>query len=214
MKVNKKKLFTMLVAVALVAIVGVGATLAYFTGNDTATNVVTMGNVNIDLLEDGVDKEGERLGVEGMEFENVLPGVSEAKEPYVKINDQSADCYVRVKVQFTDENNDMPAGVDYTKVKLSFEDTDEINPDWFKSGDYYYYKKILSNKEANGKNITTKLFTKVTPPASWGNDFQNKTFELKLVAEAIQAEGITPTKDGNENITGWKGVNGEDITME
>ena len=39
---NKKKLLTMVLALVLIGAVGVGATLAYFTDNDSATNVVTM----------------------------------------------------------------------------------------------------------------------------------------------------------------------------
>ena len=49
---NKKKLFTMVLALVLIGAVGVGATLAYFTDNDSATNVVTMGHVNIELTEE------------------------------------------------------------------------------------------------------------------------------------------------------------------
>ncbi len=46
---KKKKILTMVAAVALVAVIGVGATLAYFTDKDSKTNVVTMGKVDIDL---------------------------------------------------------------------------------------------------------------------------------------------------------------------
>ena len=48
---NKKKLIPLLSAVALVGVIGVGSTLAYFTDNDAANNVVTMGHVNIELDE-------------------------------------------------------------------------------------------------------------------------------------------------------------------
>lgn len=47
----KKKLTAIFLCVALVAIAIVGASLAYFTDKDEATNTFTMGNVKIDLQE-------------------------------------------------------------------------------------------------------------------------------------------------------------------
>lgn len=52
----KKKLTAIFLCVALVAIAIVGASLAYFTDKDEATNTFTMGNVKIDLQET-FDKE-------------------------------------------------------------------------------------------------------------------------------------------------------------
>ena len=48
---KNKKLLTAATSVALVAVVGVGATLAYFTDSEEQTNVVNMGHVDIDLTE-------------------------------------------------------------------------------------------------------------------------------------------------------------------
>ena len=47
----KKKITAIFLCVALVAIAIVGASLAYFTDKDEATNTFTMGNVKIDLQE-------------------------------------------------------------------------------------------------------------------------------------------------------------------
>ena len=47
----KKKLTAIFLCVALVAIAIVGASLAYFTDKDSATNTFTVGNVKIQLLE-------------------------------------------------------------------------------------------------------------------------------------------------------------------
>ena len=44
---KKKSIITMVAALAFVGAIGVGSTLAYFTDNDAATNVVTMGHVDI-----------------------------------------------------------------------------------------------------------------------------------------------------------------------
>ena len=49
----KKKYALALAAAAMVGTLAVGGTLAWFTDTETATNVVTMGNVDITLSENG-----------------------------------------------------------------------------------------------------------------------------------------------------------------
>ncbi|MBR6312859.1 MAG: SipW-dependent-type signal peptide-containing protein, partial [Oscillospiraceae bacterium] len=48
---SKKKILTIAISVALVAILVVGASLAYFTDTKEATNTFTVGGVKIELLE-------------------------------------------------------------------------------------------------------------------------------------------------------------------
>ena len=54
----KKKLIAIFLCVALVAIAVVGASLAYFTDTDKATNTFTVGNVKIDLIESKLHRQG------------------------------------------------------------------------------------------------------------------------------------------------------------
>ena len=54
----KKKITAICLCVALLAIAIVGATLAYFTDNDSAKNTFTVGNVSIDLIESRFHREG------------------------------------------------------------------------------------------------------------------------------------------------------------
>ena len=53
---NKKKLAGLALSLGLVSVVGVGATLAYFTDQASIANVVTMGHVDINLTEHQVVK--------------------------------------------------------------------------------------------------------------------------------------------------------------
>lgn len=48
---NKRKLLTLAMSLSMVAILAVGATIAYFTDTDTVTNTFTVGNVSIELIE-------------------------------------------------------------------------------------------------------------------------------------------------------------------
>ena len=59
----KKKITALCLCVALLAIAVVGASLAYFTDTDNATNTFTVGNVKIDLIEQQVNKAGTALKI-------------------------------------------------------------------------------------------------------------------------------------------------------
>ena len=85
---NKRKIFTLALAVMMIAILAVGGTLAYFMDTDSAENVFTTGNVEIDLIET-FDPENAKL----------LPGVNVTKEVDVK-NIGSEDAFVRVHIAF------------------------------------------------------------------------------------------------------------------
>ena len=54
----KKKITALCLCVALLAVAVVGASLAYFTDTDNATNTFTVGNVKIDLIESKFHREG------------------------------------------------------------------------------------------------------------------------------------------------------------
>ena len=53
---NKKKMVALIMVLALACASMIGGTLAYFTDDDEATNVFTVGNVSIDLIEEFDDK--------------------------------------------------------------------------------------------------------------------------------------------------------------
>ena len=55
---NKRKILAIAMSLCIVAILAVGASLAYFTDTDNATNTFTVGNVKIDLIEQERDGQG------------------------------------------------------------------------------------------------------------------------------------------------------------
>ena len=54
----KKKITALCLCVALLAVAVVGASLAYFTDTETATNTFTVGNVSIKLIESKLHRQG------------------------------------------------------------------------------------------------------------------------------------------------------------
>ena len=55
---NKRRILAAVMALCIVAIIAVGATLAYLTDTKNAVNTFTIGNVKIDLIESRFHREG------------------------------------------------------------------------------------------------------------------------------------------------------------
>lgn len=105
----KKKLIAIGLAVALLGVSAVSGTLAYLTDTDKATNVFTVGNVEVTLTDevsvrkfnaDGDDISSEKLETidDTYTFKNIVP-TNYIKRPIIVKNDsKNADAFVRVAV--------------------------------------------------------------------------------------------------------------------
>lgn len=206
---NKKKLGLLVLSLVLIATIGVGATLAYFTDNDNATNTITMGHVDIDLDEPNYDPDDDDDTVE-----DIVPGEVITKDPTITVQEGSEDAYVRATITLSnnlteEQAKELMAGI--TILDGWYYSDPEQNGDG-----YYYYNQKLA---AGGKAV---LFEEVKIPEKWGNEVADMTFTIDVAAEAIQAEGFTPAtlevtnEDGSKTtyITAWTYEDGTAITAE
>lgn len=189
---NKRKLLTMVLALVLIGAVGIGATLAYFTDKEEATNIVTMGHVDIELTEDAWT-HGEE-GITG-----VMPGQVIAKDPTITVAQGSLDAYVRVKLTVTG----FEGMEDADAYKKDILDSLVLNDGWSKKADGYYY---YSEKLTAGAS-TTAVFDNVVIPYDWTNAVADAKFNIEVVAEAIQADNL---EDGFVTEDGWN-ITAEEI---
>ena len=177
----KKRLFSLAVIVICLSIAGAG-TLAYFSDRTVAHNVITSGNIKIDLLETKAD---------GSTFENVIgvmPGTSVEKVVQVK-NIGENDAWVRVQVKkVLTKANEQLGDADLLEI-----DFDSSN--WIAQGDYYYYHKALKSGE-----VTEPLFKSVEFAASMGNEYQNSTAQVYVFAQATQTANNGETV---QEANGW-----------
>lgn len=90
---NKRKIMLLAMALCMVAILAVGGTLAYFTAEDGADNVFTMGYVDIELEED-FEQESE-----------LTPGLDVGKEVWIN-NTGNTDAYARVHIAIRSDMDD------------------------------------------------------------------------------------------------------------
>ena len=91
----KRKLIAAAVAVICLSLLACG-TLAFFTDEDTVHNVITSGNIDIELQEWADEEKTTPFPEDGVS--GVMPGTDVTKIVEVK-NTGSNDAYVRVKVR-------------------------------------------------------------------------------------------------------------------
>ena len=178
----KKKLLILSLAAICLAITAIG-TLAYFTSEGTAHNVITTGGVEI-AVQEWAD-EDKQTPFE--DLEGIMPGMTVTKIAEIK-NTGASDAWVRVKV----EKNIQLQGEgkpDTGLVELTLN-----TADWTEKDGYYYYTKVLKPGE-----VTAPIFTAVTFKPDMGNEYQNATATVDVVAQAVQ------TANNGETVTDAKG---------
>ncbi len=200
----KKKIVTLALVAALVAVVAVGATLAYFTDTADAENVFTVGKVKIELTEPAWTTGGGAT-----EADTVYPGEPLGKDPTVK-NIGANPCFVRIKVdgleQFvptgaTEEADKAPWRIIY---RTNWVDN-ALGAGWVLHTDGWFYYKPTNNVLPAGF-ATTPLFHQIVIPEALKNGSglsltaAADTADLKeivVTAQAVQAQGA---KSSFENV--------------
>lgn len=182
----KKRMLTAALALCCLAVLATG-TLAYFTAEETAQNVITMGSLKMELVE--LDEKDEPWE----DVENIVPGMEVTKKAYVE-NTGTVDFYTRVKITKTfvpAQGEELPE-LNTELVRL------DINEKYWKldEGDfYYYYKKPVAPGEK-----TEPLFTTVTFSTEMGNEYQNVKVIIDLDAQAVQSRN---NGESALEATGW-----------
>lgn len=193
----KKKLAMITAAVALGALVTVGATLAWFTSSSSVTNVVTTGNIKVEVSEPNYTKAG---GNEA--FEDMTPNKKIYKDPTFTLKN-SNDAYLRstVKITMTGAKEGTPTP---TVEELGF----KLAENWVNKDGVYYYTQIAKNDVPvvlfkNLETDNTKPGYTMQIPANWNNAYQNATITIDVEVEAVQADNFTPDF---ESATPWGNV--------
>lgn len=184
----KRKFFFIAVIVICLSLMAYG-TLAYFTAEDTAHNVITSGGVNIKIQE-WADAE-KKTPFENLE--GILPDMSVTKIAEVK-NTGASEAWVRVKVAKTIElTREGTPNTDLVELDLN-------TTDWTLGKDgYLYYNKAVKPGE-----VTAPIFTTVTFNKTMGNEYQEATAIVDVSAQAVQT-----ANNGSSALTaqGWPAEN-------
>lgn len=182
----KRKILCLSVIAIMLAILAAG-TIAYFTAEGRARNVITTGSVEIELKEWADENKTEPF----KNLEGVMPNTTVTKIAEIK-NIGKSDAWIRVKIQKSIELK-YEGNPDTDLVELNLNDTD-----WIPDGEYYYYKNALKPGET-----TTPIFTSVTFKAAMGNEYQDAKATVDVYAQAVQTAN-NPATDGDvKTVKGW-----------
>ena len=182
----KRKILCLSVLAIMLAILAVGS-LAYFTAEGRARNVITTGSVEIKLNE--WSDENKTKPFENLE--GVMPGMTVTKIAEIK-NTGKSDAWIRVKIEKTIEWK-REGTPDTGLVELGLNTTE-----WTEKDGYYYYNKALKPGET-----TEPIFTNVTFKATMGNEYQNAMAKVDVYAQAVQTANNPATDDDVTTVKGW-----------
>ena len=202
---EKKNLKKIALSLGLVGVVGVGATLAYFSANTTElTNTFRMfGNetgqaIGLTIKEHAVDKDNnpdyrihedtlwtKTTENDGVTYDNLLPNQIVDKDPTIEVAANSVNCIVVAKVENYTQEYLTILGQD----SENWEDITELvnNPGTTK---YFKYKEVVTTKD----EVTPlpKIFAQVQVSNTIEelNPDENIFKEIKVKDVAVQSEHI------------------------
>lgn len=200
---NKRKLLTLAMTLCMVAILAIGGTLAYFTDNDSKTNVFTVGNVGIHIDEWMEDANGNDIPYVNQELHPIDMDKITLNKKVETVNDGTEDAYIRTYVTCP---YDM-----YWMLGLGFNSGANSGVTTNAAGKNMYNVtwKDIGHTEINGEETSVFVceykgkvaagesvlsLTSVWLYDSVTNEDINKvgnTFNVEVYSEAIQAQNLT-----------------------
>lgn len=145
------------VALSLLICVCIYGIIAYFATGDQAINRITSGTVTT-RIEETFEPPDE-----------LIPGSVFVKEVAVK-NTGTADCFVRIRVTFSDSDMEQYCRLDWNTDDYVYQEQDG----------YWYYRKPLEAGDA-----TSKLFRTVTISENIPEQ-EIKSFDIAVYQKAVQ----------------------------
>ena len=172
----KRKLLAAAFTVVCLSTAAYG-TIAYFTAEDIASNVITAGNIDLSLKETALpENSGDPVPFE--DVIGVMPGTQVSKIVEVE-NTGDHPAYVRIRlikeVTLAEGENG--------EVDLSLMGLDFNTEKWTEKDGYYYYGTAL-----NAGEITEPLFTTVSFSKDMDNRYQDGKAMVQVFAEATQVQ--------------------------
>lgn len=173
-----KKRFAYCAMLCILLSLVMGSTLAYFTAEDTARNVITSGGIDVQVVE---------KQLVGGALENypdtpvsIMPGSAVSKIVSVKNLDGPAWVRMAYTVTIRDASGNVVELSAQQRDQIITIDTDTAN--WTYKDGWWYCNKALATGEE-----TKPLFTQVVFSGSeMGNAYQNCTVMIDVTAQAVQ----------------------------
>lgn len=206
----KKKTILMMLFTIFFLFISIGFTVAYFTDEEKASNVYTIGKVSISLNETDVDELGVPIENAKRVYDNqyhLMPGYTYVKDPTITVNAGSNDSYVRllVTINSIEELNEIFDGNFSPKTLVNAWNKEKwIYTDVYDNGDnsntyeFRYYKVVNGlNGEKKENNKLEPLFNSFTVPSDLTKEELSmlKDLNITIIGQAIQNAGFEDDVD-------------------
>lgn len=211
-----KKKITIVCLAAVVAVMAIaGASLAYFTDTEAKQNTFSIGNVDIILNETSEEADGipGTATENGFQYDNIVPGVTYAKNVTVSLAEDSMDSWVFVELKFSPASElwqafqaaELDTGAMADLMLVNLDDT------YINNGNIIAYKHdtaantysvVYKYGVQSGGWTSDSLFTGVQLPACLTQEhlavLTGMEVDLSVCAYAIQNTGLTEKQGAAE----------------
>jgi len=205
-----KRKIALLALLAVFAAIAASGTIAYFTSETHAHNVITSGGIKVEIVEhsDGkpIEKDEDGTPIMPDSYKGVMPATSISKE--VKVNNIQDKAWIRVKLGITVEGaNHSDLDTKYI-IPRFINGENHIPLDTLKTADNSFFKWIYVdgywyyNEPVEKDAFTDVLFHEVYFDKDMGNAYQNCTVKIDVEAEAIQFAN-NELKEGDPITSVW-----------
>lgn len=174
----KKKIFATALVLICFSILGYSS-LAYFTTEDTARNVITTDGLDI-TIEEWQETSAGRVPYPKDEPILVMPATEVSK--IVTVRNHKAESYIRAKldVKVLDADKNEVTLTEAQREKIIILHLNET--DWTEKDGWWYYGSAVGTEK-----VTKPLLTKVEfDGPNMTNEYQNCTVEIIVTAQAVQ----------------------------
>lgn len=182
-----KKIILIVAVLAICIGILASGSLAFFTAEGKADNVITTDGVSIQLVEKHKDESGALVDFPEEGISGVMPGCSVSK--IVTVTNTEAEAWIRISV----EKKVTAADGSALPTDLITFQVDETK--WLAKDGYYYYRTPVATGES-----TDILFDEVLFSGLMGNEYQGCKTEIIVSAEAVQTANNGATV---EEAAGW-----------
>lgn len=194
---RNKSILLAVVSLVLLGVVTVGATLAYLTDTQSAETTYTLGNVKI-TLEEPIWEAGnsEQSGYFDGDKALLSPGRIIKKDPTIKIDAESSDCYIRLKVTI---DYDLWNVIDLPKPNTGWTAQEVKQPAGMARVYYYTYENKLTQADFK-KAYCAFSEVEVLPVGRVASKTHEELLamavgkDIVVVAQAIQSDGFVTAK--------------------
>ncbi len=191
MKMNKCKLITLILAVALLLTGVVGGTVAWLIDTtDPVVNTFTYGDINIDLEETPTPDDDDNPDTNKYEM---IPGEKITKDPKVTVNTDSKASWLFVKLVKSDNFDDfMEYEIAEGWTQLKDDQGNDVPGVYYRAVDEVVSEdvvyEVIKNNEVSVKETVTKEMLNALDPEGEAATYPT----LTVTAYAVQRSGFEP----------------------